>query len=273
METLYDLLGALPNDDADDLRAAFRRAVKRAHPDVNPEDPDAGLKFRRIVRANEILGDAGQRAAYDHLLEVAQLEQARGAKQPLADTEERAAYDPLEQEQVAKHALANKVHKLASGVMALAGVSVVAVGGYALFVQLSANALTPGTATTEIVREPAAIVATGPAEEGAASVSAAPQETSGRADIATSAIVPAAETAPGREGPPLGHTPKHAPKFASANTDRGIFLYHLRKFTHTFAEFAEAKRLGRHKAAHANTIGNNVGRTTAAREPSYRTDR
>jgi curved DNA-binding protein CbpA len=61
METLYDLLGALPNDDADDLRAAFRRAVKRAHPDVNPDDPDAGLKFRRIVRANEILGDAEQR--------------------------------------------------------------------------------------------------------------------------------------------------------------------------------------------------------------------
>src|SRR4029077_17013073 len=96
METLYDLLGALPNDDADDLRAAFRRAVKRAHPDVNPEDPDAGLKFRRIVRANEILGAAGQRAAYDHLLAVAQLEQARAAKQPLADAEERAAYDPLE---------------------------------------------------------------------------------------------------------------------------------------------------------------------------------
>lgn len=47
METLYDLLGALPNDDVDDLRAAFRRAVKRAHPDVNPEDPDVGLKFRR----------------------------------------------------------------------------------------------------------------------------------------------------------------------------------------------------------------------------------
>jgi hypothetical protein len=126
--------------------------------------------------------------------------------------------------------------------MALAGISVIAVGGYALFVQLSANALTPATATTEAVREPAAIVATGPAEEGAASVSAAPQETSGRADITTSAIVPAAETAPGREVPPPGHTPKHAPKFASAYTDRSIFLYHLRKFTHAFAELAEAKR-------------------------------
>src|SRR6267142_352835 len=237
METLYDLLGALPNDDADELRAAFRRAVKRVHPDINSEDLDAGLKFRRIVRANEILGDAEQRAAYDHLLALAHQEQAA----------------------------ADKVHKVASGVMALAGISVVAVGGYALFVQLSANALTPATATTEAVREPAAIVATGPAE--AASVSAAPQETSGRADITTSAIVPAAETAPGREGPPLGHTPKHAPKFASAYTDRSIFLYHLRKFTHTFAELRQSALIERaalsgrrrHKAAHANTIGNNEG--------------
>ena len=120
METLYDLLGALPNDGADDLRAAFRRAVKRAHPDVNREDQDAGPKFRRIVRANEILGDAEQRAAYDHLLAVARVEQERAAKQALADAEQRAAYDALEL--LAKHALADKVHKLASGVMALAGV-------------------------------------------------------------------------------------------------------------------------------------------------------
>jgi hypothetical protein len=221
METLYDLLGALPNDDADELRAAFRRAVKRVHPDINPEDLDAGLKFRRIVRANEILGDTEQRAAYDHLLALAHHEQ---------------------EEQAPKQAAADKVHKVASGVMALAGISVFVVGGYALFAQLSANALTPATATTEAVREPAAIVATGPAQEGAASVSAAPQETSRRADITTPLIVPAAETAPGREGPPLGHTPKHAPKFASTYTDRSIFLYHLRKFTHAFAELAEAQR-------------------------------
>ena len=215
METLYDLLGALPNDDADELRAAFRRAVKRVHPDKNPEDLGAAVKFRRIVRANEILGDAEQRAAYDHLLALAH----------------------PEQEQAAEHAAADKVHKIATGVMALAGISVFAVGGYALFVQLSANALTPATATAEAGREPAAIVATGPAEERSASVSAAPQETSGRADITTSAV-PAAKTAPGREGRPLGHTPK----FASAYTDRSIFLYRLRKFTHAFAELAEAKR-------------------------------
>jgi len=84
METLYDLLGALPDDDADELRTAFRRAVKRVHPDINPEDLDAGLKFRRIVRANEILGDAEQRAAYDHLLALAHHEQEQAAKEAAA---------------------------------------------------------------------------------------------------------------------------------------------------------------------------------------------
>jgi len=225
METLYDLLGALPNDDADGLRAAFRRAVKRAHPDINPEDPNAAVKFRRIVRANEILGDVEQRAAYDHLLKLAH----------------------LEQEQAAKHAVADKVHKRASGVMAMAGVSVVAVGGYALFVQLSANALTPTTATEQTVREPAAIVAAGPGGEEAASAPAVPPETSGPAGVPTSANVSSAESkqsdtaAPRRVGPPLHRTPKHAPKFASGYIDRSIILYRLRKFARVFAE--QPKRL------------------------------
>jgi curved DNA-binding protein CbpA len=230
METLYDLLGALPNDDADELRAAFRRAVKRAHPDKHPEDPAAPVKFRRIVRANEILCDAEQRAAYDHLLAHARQQHEH------------------QREQAALHATAHKVHKVASGVMALAGMSVGVIGGYALFMQLSANALTPTTTTAEAVREPAAdVTTTAPAEEGQASVLATPQATTGRADITTPAIVPAAEAAPRREGPPLGHghTPKHAPKFASAYTDRSIFVYRLRKFTHAFAQLAEAKRAQR----------------------------
>ena len=74
MTTLYDLLGALPGDDADDLRDAFRRAVKDVHPDITPNDPDAALKFRLLVYAMEVLRDPDQRAAYDHLLEQAQQE-------------------------------------------------------------------------------------------------------------------------------------------------------------------------------------------------------
>ena len=169
-----------------------------------------------------ILGDAGQRAAYDQLLALAR----------------------REQEETAKQAAADKVHKVASGVMALAGISVVAVGGYNLFAQLTPNALTPAIAITEAVPAPAPIVATELAV-GAVSVSAGPQETSGRPDIITSSVVPAAETAPGHGRPPLGHTPRHAPKFASTYIDRDIFPYPLRKFTDAFAELAGAKRFHR----------------------------
>ena len=108
MDTLYDLLGALPRDDADSLRTAFRRAVKGTHPDLRPGDPDAAVKFRQIVRANEILADPEQRAAYDHLLVLAQIEKNRALVHPIAA----------------------KVHKVASGVMALASASIVTVSGY-----------------------------------------------------------------------------------------------------------------------------------------------
>src|SRR6267378_7746279 len=116
MKTLYDLLGALADDDTEGLRTAFRRDVKGAHPDIRPGDPDAALKFRQIVRANEILTDAEQRAAYDHLLELARLEPEWGSK----------------------NTIAGRIHKLASGVIAISGGSVVTVAGYLLFLHMSA---------------------------------------------------------------------------------------------------------------------------------------
>ena len=61
MGTLYDLLGALPSDDAEGLRTAFRKAAKATHPDINPDNPDAALRFRELVRAYDILTDAEQR--------------------------------------------------------------------------------------------------------------------------------------------------------------------------------------------------------------------
>src|SRR3569832_77295 len=84
MKTLYDLLGARPDDDAEELRSAFRKAVKSTHPDVKPGDADAALRFREIVRANDILSDRDQRAAYDHLLELARQEQQQEAKRAAA---------------------------------------------------------------------------------------------------------------------------------------------------------------------------------------------
>jgi len=71
VQTLYELLGALPDDDADRLRAAFSSAAKASHPDNNPDDPDASQKFRRVVRAYAILRDERQRMTYDSLLVTA----------------------------------------------------------------------------------------------------------------------------------------------------------------------------------------------------------
>ncbi|MGY2901223.1 DnaJ domain-containing protein [Bradyrhizobium sp. URHC0002] len=108
MTTLYDLLGALPDDDADGLRAAFRKAAKASHPDVNPGNPEAAERFRRIVRANAILSDEQQRAAYDQLLEVARRQQRQAPKR-------------------------SAIRRLAADAIASAAVSVVLVGGYFLF--------------------------------------------------------------------------------------------------------------------------------------------
>ena len=116
MKTLYDLLGALPHDDAEGLRSAFRRAVKGAHPDIRPGDPDAALKFRQIVRANEILADAELRAAYDDLLELAR----------------------LDQESAFEHTIVARIHKLASSVIAIVGGSVATAAAYLLFMHMSA---------------------------------------------------------------------------------------------------------------------------------------
>jgi hypothetical protein len=121
MDTLYDLLGALPRDDAEGLRSAFRNAVKGAHPDLRPDDPDAAVKFRQIVRANDILLDKDQRAVYDHLLVLAHHEK-----------------DPA-----AAHPIAARIHKIASGVLAFASVSVVTVGGYLLFMHMSVALVAP----------------------------------------------------------------------------------------------------------------------------------
>ena len=258
MKTLYDLLGALPNDEAEGLRTAFRKAVKGVHPDLHPDDPDAALKFRQIARANEILGDAEQRAAYDHLLELAR----------------------LEQELASKRATAARVHRVASGTMALAGASVVTVGGILLFVHMSAASVTPANEAHVSMRAPAEIAAVTPVSVDTTNKSA-PLPKYASASIAGETMVPkavmwqpdAGKVPAAHVGPPLDlaasesrvlrargvsayrngdlngaiadldHAIKLDPKFSAAYIDRGIIFYRLRKFGRAFADIARAKQV------------------------------
>jgi hypothetical protein len=64
--TYYEVLGVDADASQDDIESAYRERVKETHPDLNDED-DAADQFREVVRAEEVLGDADERARYDRL--------------------------------------------------------------------------------------------------------------------------------------------------------------------------------------------------------------
>ena len=61
----YSSLGVSPDASLSEIRTAYRRLVKRCHPDANPDDPKAEKRFRIITEAYEVLSDATARRQYD----------------------------------------------------------------------------------------------------------------------------------------------------------------------------------------------------------------
>ncbi len=61
----YSSLGVSPDASLSEIRSAYRRLVKRCHPDANPDDPKAEKRFRIITEAYEVLSDATARRKYD----------------------------------------------------------------------------------------------------------------------------------------------------------------------------------------------------------------
>jgi hypothetical protein len=212
MKTLYDLLGALPKDDAEELRTAFRRAAKGAHPDLHPGDPDAALRFREIVRASEILGDVEQREVYDHLLDLAHLQQVA----------------------VSEQAVAAKIHKFTSAIIALAGISVMAAGSYLLFMQMSAASLAPADKTAPVVLASSPVAP--PAVTTASGAVMAKDE---------AAVIPGRSVEPPRtnSAPVLlanaGPLPREGGDDGLAK--RGVIFYRPRNFDRAFADLSPPK--------------------------------
>jgi len=61
----YDVLGVEKNATADELKKAYRRLAMKHHPDRNPDDTQAEVKFKEAKEAYEVLSDAQKRSAYD----------------------------------------------------------------------------------------------------------------------------------------------------------------------------------------------------------------
>ena len=264
MGTLYDLLGALPDDNAEGLRVAFRRAAKATHPDTNPDNPDAALRFRRLVRAHQILSDAEQRAAYDQLLTIA-------TRPPAPPPRQAVVYE--------------KIHRGATNTMAATLIAAALIGGYTVFSHVSTtSAMSEGTAKVadgspvevaaalpqpEIVRVVAldrreTVAAVNEPDTTGALAAAANAINPPLAVIALPALAPSPVPAPADartlrdrgifayRGGDLGGALAHFnlaisqdPGFAAAYIDRGIVFYRMRNFQRAFADMAQAKRLAK----------------------------
>jgi curved DNA-binding protein len=62
----YAVLGVPKTADADDIKKAYRKLVRKYHPDVSKE-ADADVRTKELNEAYGVLGDAEKRAAYDEL--------------------------------------------------------------------------------------------------------------------------------------------------------------------------------------------------------------
>jgi molecular chaperone DnaJ len=63
----YGTLGIKKTATAEEIRKAFRKAARKYHPDVNPNDKKSEEKFKEISEANDVLSDEKKRKIYDQL--------------------------------------------------------------------------------------------------------------------------------------------------------------------------------------------------------------
>ncbi len=63
----YATLGVKKTATPEEIRKAFRKAARKYHPDVNPNDKRAEEKFKEISEANDVLSDEKKRKVYDQV--------------------------------------------------------------------------------------------------------------------------------------------------------------------------------------------------------------
>jgi len=77
----YGVLGVAENASQDDIKKAYRSLAKQYHPDANPDNPEAGERFKEIGEAYRVLSDPDSRKKYDQMRRLGAVGSfARGAR-------------------------------------------------------------------------------------------------------------------------------------------------------------------------------------------------
>ena len=61
----YEVLGVDKSASEEELKRAYRKVAKKYHPDANPGDKEAEIKFKEANEAYSVLGDPEKRQMYD----------------------------------------------------------------------------------------------------------------------------------------------------------------------------------------------------------------